>query len=206
MLVFPSQNLVFLAVPKAASTSIEAVLSERASQELKDADFPKHMPARQFFRRWRKLYSCESAELEGFAVLRDPIDRLKSWYLYRQRPAIAGSPKSTAHVSFDEFVMDHLSASPSPFADVGNQYRFCTDEDGRVLVRHLFSFSKLERLQQFLDDRFGQVATLPHLNASPAGLPQLSGSVLTQLHAARSSEFKLFAEVDVEGYREFPIR
>ena len=123
MLVFAKRGLVFLAVPKAASTSVETALEPFSDTSLPPEKFQKHIPAQAFFHRWSNFRAGEQRP-EAFAVLRDPVDRMRSWYTYRQRPELDGTPNSTKGISFDAFIAEYLSADPKPFAKFGNQYRF----------------------------------------------------------------------------------
>jgi aldehyde:ferredoxin oxidoreductase len=41
---------------------------------------------------------------ETFAVMREPVDRLVSWYRYQQREPVPGAPESTTDLDFADFV------------------------------------------------------------------------------------------------------
>jgi hypothetical protein len=203
MLAFPDKNLVYLAIPKTASTSIEALLAHAGDQNLSQDAFPKHITARQFFTKWSKLHAPQGFPLEAFAVIRDPVDRLGSWYRYRQRPALRGSPKSTENMTFESFVNAYIREDRPAFADIGNQFRFCTNAQGDMLVRFLFSFEDLSWLETFVQNRFGITEHIGHLNSSqkvPLDLSQRTRARLEQVNAA---EFELYESVASPGWREF---
>lgn len=89
MLVFIEKNLVFLSMPKTASTAFIAALTPYASMIIKSPPGVKHMNLRRFDNRLRPLIEKnQSVPIETLAVIRHPLDWLGSWYRYRQRNAI----------------------------------------------------------------------------------------------------------------------
>lgn len=204
MLVFAKERLVFLAVPKAASTSVEAVLADRAETWLPKTKFPKHTTANMFFKRWKNQGRPRGAPPpEAFAILRDPVDRMSSWYHYRRRPGMRKPEHSTADVTFEEFIEEYLGPEPRPFAQVGNQFRFCTDPEGRMLVRYLFSYADLSHLERFIAERFGIACDLPRLNASNSRREALPPGLMARLEAANAPEFDLYRQVESAGWKTF---
>ena len=203
MLAFPDKNLVYLAIPRTASTSVETLLSRASDQNLSRDAFPKHITARRFFSKWGKLNAAEKVPLEAFAIIRNPVERLGSWYRYRQRPALNGSPKSTADLTFEQFVGAYLSDTRPAFANIGNQFRFCTDAQGGMLVRFLFSFDDLSPFETFVRERFGITERIGHLNASHDASLDLSQEMRARLEQTNASEFALYERVATAGWREF---
>lgn len=202
MLVFPSSALVFLAIPRTATTSMEAALHSAAALHIPKDLFPKHIPARTFFKRWEKHYP-NAPKLDAFAVIREPIDRLKSWYLYRQREAIIGSVKSTVGMTFEDFIEEYLADDRKPRANIGNQFSFCSDESGQNIVKHLIEFGNLPVLADFIQTRIGLETTLPHLNASRSDKLELSRRAIARLEQANAAEFELYHSVAKHGWKTF---
>lgn len=198
MLYFPEQNLVFLAVPKAASTSVERHLGRFADRSLPADAFPKHMTAGQFRRRWRARMG-KAPLPETFAILRDPVGRLGSWYRYRQRDDVAGTEKSTAGISFDAFIQELNGPDPKPYARIGDQLSFCSGRDGRMLVTWLIDYAQPDRLTEFINDRFGAVGPLPRRNRSTRSDLTLAPETEAALRRKRAEEFALYEKVAGEG-------
>ena len=87
MLVFWKEKLVLLSVPKTGTTAIEAALAHKASMIVSDPPELKHAPVYRYDRFFRPMFekACK-AEMETFAIMREPVSWLGSWYKYRQRP------------------------------------------------------------------------------------------------------------------------
>jgi len=98
--LFWKEKLSLLSVPKTGTTAIEAALAHKASMSVSDPPELKHAPVYRYNRFFRPMFekACK-AEMETFAMMQEPISWLGSWYKYRQRPFLYGSPKSTAQIS-----------------------------------------------------------------------------------------------------------
>lgn len=162
MMVFPRENLVFFAVPKTGTTAIEAALDARAAIVLRDPPQMKHMTVASYARVLQPLLK---ADYEMMAVIRHPLDWHGSQYRYRSRPALKGTARSTAEVSFADFIARMLTPG-NPEAE-GSQSRFLCLKDGSCPVRHLFRYEAQDRILAFLADRFGAPVDLPVVNVSP---------------------------------------
>ena len=82
MLVFSEQNLVLFAVPKTGSTAMEVALKPWA--DIAFYKQRKHTPVGRYQRKvapfLREAYSLTP---ETMAVIRAPLEHLRSWYRYR---------------------------------------------------------------------------------------------------------------------------
>ncbi len=87
VLIFWESRLVFLATPKAGSTAVEAALEGLANvavqrpAALKHADLA-HLSA-SHIEPW--LHSATGDHFTTVALMREPIDWLRSWYRFRLR-------------------------------------------------------------------------------------------------------------------------
>jgi hypothetical protein len=98
----------------------------------------KHLPLYHYNRFLRPLLQLTTEkDPETFALIRKPISWLRSWYRYRARNSMAGSPTSTCHISFDQFVCDTMSDDHPPFAQIGCQTRFCHPAGMAAALKHL---------------------------------------------------------------------
>ncbi len=191
MLVFWEQRLAFLATPKTGSTAIAAALESLAAVSIQRPPLLKHTTVHRY-RRFVGPY-LEAASKDTFtlvALMREPRDWLGSWYRFRQREE-TDPTKSTAAMSFDEFVQAWCQDPRPDFADVGSQARFLRARQN-VGVDRLFRYEQIDEFVRFLEDRLNCVITLPRLNVSPPGATDLSATTEALLHEVAAEDFDLY--------------
>lgn len=193
MLIFIREKLVFFATPKTASTSVEMALGTTADIRISKLPNAKHTP----FRKYKRLLepfvlTLTGQEPDTVAMIREPVDWLGSWYRYRSRDELAGTPNSTAEISFDTFVESYLSDAPPEYARVGSQARFMSDKDGVIGMSHLFRYEDLDGLVRFLQMRVGKQFTLGRTNTSPPGEIKLAPTLRAELERTCSADFEIY--------------
>lgn len=200
MQVFFKLNLAILATPKTGSTALETALAPFA--DITFAGRGKHMNAGQFHRRFAPfLNDLYGLTPERVAVMREPLDHMKSWYRYRLRNDLAGSRRSTRGISFDRFIRAAISDDAPPYAKVGRQAGFLSMRDGMVPLHHLFAYETPDRLTAFLSDRFGTDLRQERINVSPDADTTISDETLADFHAARTEDFALYQRIaDADGH------
>ncbi len=168
MMILWKEKLAFIAIPKTGTTAIEAALAPYAAISFERPPQIKHMTLQRFNRFIRPYLEKTGLEdVQTLAVMREPVDWLGSWYRYRRRDAIRGSSKSTADVSFDEFVEAYLGAGKRPdFAEIGSQANQMSKNRGVVGVDHIYRYEDLPKVVDFLSDRLGRNLKLGEKNAS----------------------------------------
>ncbi|MEZ5714135.1 MAG: hypothetical protein R3D85_02510 [Paracoccaceae bacterium] len=187
-----------LAVPKTGTTSYERALKTQA--DIIFAGRRKHTNASFFHRRLGPfLKAAYDLTPERMAVMRDPIDHMRSWYRYRARPELRGKPTSTAEMSFDDFVLAALQKRPPEVAKVGSQEGFLILAKGQVPVHHLFAYESQPLIRAFLEERFKRKLKLKEYNVSPRVEAPLSAEVEAKFRAGRAREFELYDRVVQAG-------
>lgn len=195
MLIFWKQRLVILSVPKTGSTAIEVALAEVASAAFLRPPEMKHTPAYRY-QRFLKPYlqnTAHGAPFTAVAVMREPVDWLASWYRFRQRADLDGTPRSTKGMDFAAFATAYRADPRPEVADVGGQARFLSGMDGAPLgVDRVFRYEAMEGLVDWLQDRLAMRIALPRVNVSPAASVELSASDLALLQDHLSPEYALY--------------
>ena len=207
MLVLKKARLVFLANPKTATQSLRAMLAPHAKATPADTG-DKHINAQIYARKWAKRIAARLGEVpETFAVMRQPLQHLNSWYRYRQRDALKGHENSTAGISFPDFIEAVLMDNPPPFARIGRQARFLGFMNDAPPVNYIFDYAQLDLLVMFLSERLETPLKLPVRTVSPEGSGKgidLPEDLLARLHEAQRPEFALYAKVTEMGVLETP--
>ncbi|HEU0221624.1 MAG TPA: gamma-glutamyl kinase [Paracoccaceae bacterium] len=196
MIVSLRHRIAFLAMPKAASTAVEAVLAPRADIVITGDPRLKHMPFRKYARFVAPLLATyDKAPIETVCLFREPVDWLMSWYRYRQREALRERQKRTDGVDFDGFVEAYLRESPPAFARVGRPAAFVAARDGSQGVNHIYRYENFGAFAAFLSERFEAAFDFPRLNVSPPGEAPLSAPVRARAEAVMEEDFRIWREV-----------
>lgn len=195
MLVFWAEKLVFLAVPKTGTTALEGALAPRASMVLRDPPQLKHSPVYRYKRFLQPLFAQGGGQddMETFAMVRNPIDWLGSWYRYRARDEIVGTQNSTRNIQFDDFIVEYCKGQPAPFANVGSQAKFLTLGDKSIGVNHLYRYEAMPKALDFLKARLKKdEIKLNRKNVSPLMALTISEDVEARLRKRRAVEFSVW--------------
>lgn len=187
-----------LAVPKTGTTAFEMALRRHA--DIIFAKRRKHMSITKYHRQVAPfLKQAYGIAPERVAVMRAPLEQLRSWYRYRGRDDLRGTPNSTAEITFDAFVEAVLSKDPPPFARIGSQIKVLSMPDGSVPIHHLFTYETQSVFRDFLEARFGRSLEIKRKNVSPSRPAEISDRVLARLHEARAEEFALYDRIRAAG-------
>lgn len=168
MMVSLRHRLVVLAMPKCASTALEAALAPHMDVVIGGVPSAKHTPYRKYNRFLKKYFEgFTTGPLETVCLFREPLDWLSSWWRYRGRSKIPDKSRSTKNMSFDDFVQRYLDGAKPP-ADVGQQSRFISNAEGMPSVDHLFRYDEVRSMVRFISERMSIETDLPRVNVSPA--------------------------------------
>ncbi|SMO60513.1 gamma-glutamyl kinase [Paracoccus laeviglucosivorans] len=194
MLIFIEPRLVLLSIPKTGTTALEQALSPAAEIAFRDRPEIKHLNHRQFINRIRPLLlPLGTKRFESVAVIREPLDWLRSWYRFRSRDELIGRPNSTAHISFEQFLRDYLSAGERPpHARLGKQSDFLIDNDGHMTVEHVYRYEAMDALTAFLSNRLGIKIALKRTNVSPQAATDLPPETEAEMRKALAPEYAVW--------------
>lgn len=205
MQVFLKANLAFISVPKTGSTAYEIAMRPHA--DIVFTKRLKHMTAGKFHNKFRPfLEDSFGRNPELMAVMRNPVDQIRSWYKYRSPERLGMEDRhSTRGMSFDDYVLEVISDDPAPCAGIGQQFNFLTIK-GETPVNHLFAYENQPLIRGFIEDRLGTTLNLKDKNVSPDIAAPLSPEVEAKLRRARAAEFALYeAILDAGGVLRRPL-
>lgn len=206
MYVLKQAGLVYLANPKTGTQALRAMLKPFAKGTPEET-MNKHINAQAFENRWRqKAEALAGGAVETFAVMREPMAHMSSWFRYRQRDALRGHENSTHGMSFADFVEGRLEEDQPPFARIGRQDKFLGFMGAAMRpVTYVFDYERLDLLMLFLSERLGADLAMPTRNVSPRGEDvdlTLPDDVLSRFRKAHEGEFDLYARVQDQGVLE----
>ena len=189
MLVFSEQNLVLFSTPKTGSTAMEVALKPWA-----DIAFYKHRKHTPVGRYQRKIapFLLEAYDLtpETMAVMRAPLEHLRSWYRYRA---------ATLEVDFDGFVQGILADDPPEWARIGTQLNFLTGPKGALGITHLFAYEAQPVLRDWLEVRMNAHIAFKPQNISPPAPTPISTMTEAAFTARYAAEIALHTRVTAAG-------
>jgi hypothetical protein len=165
MVISGGTRSIFVHIQKTGGVSIEAML-RRADRGIGSSlhEGRRHLFARDI----RPLVPSE--QWDGyfkFAFVRNPWDRLVSWY---HMCAQSTAPNAFArHVqqhapTFDDFVMRTTTGIAE--RTTWNQLDYVTDEEGSVIVDFIGRYERLPEDSRQVGERLGIAIDLPHTNRS----------------------------------------
>ncbi|MDM7970436.1 MAG: hypothetical protein QUV10_12525 [Paracoccaceae bacterium] len=200
MLVFAAAYLVLFAVPKTGSTAYHLALRSKADIVLAGKASIKHLTLRKYERHFAPyLEQAHGLVPERVAVIRDPLDYLRSWYRYRQRPDGPADSKRVRDMGFDAFVLATLERRPPPFAKIGTQRAFVAGRDGQIRVEHLFAYERPIALRGFLSERLGFAVKPAQKNVSPPAETVISAAVEAEFRQAMAADVALHQRIMAAG-------
>ena len=195
MLVSAEARFVLVSVPKSGSSSLEAALGPHTRIHLRGHPSIKHATLAEFNQYLRPFLELKGVTgVESVASIREPIDWLMSWWRYRRRGDLAGSPKHTGDVTFDEFAEGFLAAEPPPYAAlrIKEQSEFVVDGD--ALADHLYRYEHLDALVRWLEERLGAELTLPARKVSDAPRVDVEPGLAARLRAHFARDYEIWEQ------------
>jgi chondroitin 4-sulfotransferase 11 len=159
-------QVIYIRIPRTASTSISKMLRGEK-------------PA------WPHFYASLVRDLIGkeeyestftFTSVRNPWDRMVSWYLFycNDFRACPDQAKTYKELGFKGWIMNgcpHLHTSPHHFAhwpeDPITQMNWITDESGKIIVDHIVKLETAQKDFESIRDKLGlKRLILPKINKS----------------------------------------
>jgi hypothetical protein len=199
MIISIPHRFVFIAMPKCASTAVERALRPYASVFLGGTRL-KHIKLNDFEDFLEPMLQANSVDVSSFeiyALFREPVSWLHSWWRYRMRPELlrekhAQSRFYTGGVSFDEFVFEYVKKRPAPFAWVGTQEQMITGKGGKLDRVLLFRYEEIETFIHYLENRIGAKLRLEMVNTSPSFDSEIPEAIVQKLRHEKPGDFRIY--------------
>ncbi|MBU2956659.1 sulfotransferase family 2 domain-containing protein [Paracoccus sp. 1_MG-2023] len=191
MLIFWEQRLVFLATPKAGSSAIEMALESLASTAVQRPASLKHTDVATFRRHvgpWLEMQAGEP--FTTVALIREPVDWLRSWYRFKLRDDHDDPHHAMAGISFARFAELYASDGGPERLGIGSQTQFLMD--GEAHVDCIFRYEQIQDFIDFLEDRLDCAIELPRINVPPSVDVGLSDEAEEDLREAMAEDIMLY--------------
>lgn len=174
MIISLQKQLVVLSMPKCATTAIEDALTPYADIMFKDPPNLKHMGYRKFMQNLVPMLRKNGyprRKMTVVSLMREPEEWLYSWWRYRSRDQLKSLTHPNhgnyaGHVSFEHFMKSYASETPEPYAQVGNQRYFVSDNYGNIGPDLIFRYEG-QQWKDFLNSKFGKNLDFQKVNVSP---------------------------------------
>ena len=191
MLIFFEKKLVFLANPKTGSTAIEAALEPLASLAVQRPPVLKHADLKSyaaFIAPW--LHSVTGSTFTTVALMRDPIDWLRSWYRFRLRDDGEDPVHQMDGVSFEDFAQSYTASDDRIHEEIGSQAQFLCHETSTV--DRVFRYEDILAFTEFMEERLDCVLNLPRLNVPPSVDVSLTPETEANLRQVMTRDLALY--------------
>lgn len=192
MLIFWDHRLVFLATPKAGSTAVEVALESLASVSIQRPGALKHTDIATYRRHVGPWLHAQTGEpFTTVALMRAPVDWLRSWYRFKLRDNDDDPLHRMNGVSFAHFAQDYGAPDGPSCLGIGTQSDFLTD--GECRVDRIFRYEDMAAFVAFLEDRLDCAIELPRINVPPAVNVDLAPAEEAALRRRMEADLSLYA-------------
>ncbi|MDM7255158.1 MAG: hypothetical protein P3W90_000475, partial [Paracoccus sp. (in: a-proteobacteria)] len=140
------------------------------------------------------LRDASGEDFTTVALMREPVDWLRSWYRFRRSEDAGPTASEMAHMNFEHFVESYLSDDPEPYARVGTQSEFLT-LDGKPGVDQIFRYEDMANFLSFMESRLHCAITLPRINVPPAAETPMSPQLAARLAEKLAVDNALYASL-----------
>ncbi|QBX34124.1 sulfotransferase family protein [Paracoccus liaowanqingii] len=191
MLIFWDQRLVFLATPKAGSTAIEMALDSLASASLQRPAALKHTDIGSFRRYLGPWLEAQTGDrFTTVALMREPVDWLRSWYRFKLRDDDDDPDHAMAGIGFAEFAQGYAQPDGPSRMGIGRQVDFLTEAETRV--DRIFRYDRIDGFVDFLEGRLDCAIELPRINVPPSVDVNLDPGAEAALRLAMARDLALY--------------
>ena len=191
MLIFWEKRLVFLATPKTGSTAIEMALEPLASASLQRPEALKHTGIASYHRHLGPWLTEQTGEdFTTIALMREPLDWLRSWYRFKLRDDSDDPTHPMEGVSFADFARRYVAPGGRTALGIGSQAEFLLN--GRNRADRIFRYDRIDAFIDFLETRLDCMIELPRINVPPSVDVRLTPEDEASLRSAMAEDLALY--------------
>ena len=191
MLAAPKFGFVFLASPKAGSTAIQRAFADHAQLLTPGPPSLKHVTAAEFETDFAPLLAKHGYDRSSYVttcLVREPVELTLSWYRYRSRRNIAGTPHYTGDLSFEEFA-ERVVAGRGAFRKPSE---FLCDSGGRLLVERPYRYEHVDAAVAWMSELVGAPVRVGRANVSPPREVTVSDATRRMLEDYYAADTELY--------------
>jgi len=139
----------FICIPKCGSTTVERFMRPRSDFSLSGNPQLKHIRYEQVQANiWPLLAQLHLQIPYTFAVMREPVSWVESWYRFRARDELApeNHPQHhnyTGNITFPEYVEAVLQPRPPSYARIHSQFYYVRNMAGEVGVDRIIPLEQV---------------------------------------------------------------
>lgn len=210
MLYFHKEKLVILCQPKTGTTALHEAIFSQSSIAFNTPPHMKHMTYGKFMRVLAPWISgggeFARPKYTMVCVMREPIEWFGSWYRYNSRDALA-SPQNRSHSRYTGNISfnDYLEALLLPkdempdYAKLGGPCSIAMDNQGRIGVDHLFPYTAMDNLVDFVSSKLGKTIRLSEANISVKRGLEADPATMEKVRQKFKFEFDVYAKLRSDG-------
>ena len=134
------KGIGFICIPKCGSTTVERFMRPSSDFSLSGNPQLKHIRYEQVQENiWPLLAQLRLQTPYMFAIVREPVSWVESWYRFRARDELGPNEHPqhrnfSGHLSFPEYVEAVLQPHPPSYARIHSQFHYLRNKDGVVGV------------------------------------------------------------------------
>ncbi len=144
------KGIGFICIPKCGSTTVERFMRPGSDFSLSGNPQLKHIRYEQVEEHiWPLLARLNLKTPFTFAVIREPVSWVESWYRFRARDELAppDHPQHhnfSGHITFPEYVEAVLQPKPPSYARIHSQFFYIRNGAGEVGVDKIIPLEQMD--------------------------------------------------------------